>query len=69
MTIHWKKLYSAVDKRRKDRDVSWRTLAGEVNLTPSSFTRMSKGQSLSAANFIKVLRILDLSSAFDVYYK
>lgn len=69
MTIYWKKLYSAVDKNRTKRGISWRALAGEVGLTPSSFTRMSKGQSLSAANFVKVLQILDLSAPFDVYYK
>jgi len=69
MTIHWKKLHVSADKIRRDKGVSWRTLAKGAGLTASSFTRMSQGKPLSATNFIKVLQILDLSASFDVYYK
>ncbi len=37
-------LYSALDSKRRAKDLSWRELAGELELSPSVFTRMAQGR-------------------------
>lgn len=36
-------LYSVLDARREAEGKSWRTVAGEMGLTPATFTRMARG--------------------------
>ena len=58
MTINWKKLYRISAKARDTRNVSWRRLALDNDLTASAFTRMSQAKPLSAVNLAKVLKIV-----------
>lgn len=37
-------LYAALDKEREARGLSWRTLAKEVGVSPSTLSRMANGQ-------------------------
>lgn len=37
-------LYAALDKEREARGLSWRTLAREVGISPSTLSRMANGQ-------------------------
>lgn len=69
MIIKWKRLHAALDRRRKELDISWRQLGRDHNLTASTFTRMSQGKSLSAMNLVKVVNIIDTKSMFEIYYR
>jgi hypothetical protein len=60
----WKKLYKDLDKFRKYGGKSWRSVAKEVGVTPSVFTRISQGNSVSVENLIRVLdsiRVISLN--------
>jgi transcriptional regulator with XRE-family HTH domain len=37
-------LYAALDKERQARKLSWRSLAKEVDISPSTLSRMANGQ-------------------------
>jgi transcriptional regulator with XRE-family HTH domain len=37
-------LYDALDAQRRARDLSWRQLAGEAGVSPSTLTRMAQGR-------------------------
>ncbi len=58
MIIKWKRLHSALDRRRKDLGISWRDVAKATQVSCSSFTRISNGLPLSAENMMRVLSIL-----------
>jgi hypothetical protein len=42
-TVDISALYAAVDRKRQARVLSWRGLAAELEITPSTFTRMAQG--------------------------
>ena len=54
MKVNWKRLYARMEDAWKD--VSWRKAAKELDVTPSVFTRLSKGKSISVKNLLKLLR-------------
>ncbi len=56
MRFNWKKLYSDIDKAKSE---SWRSLAKQVGVTPSVFTRISQGKPVSVANLAKLLDYSD----------
>lgn len=37
-------LYEALDERRRSREISWRYLAKEAGISPSTLTRMAQGR-------------------------
>src|SRR6267154_410424 len=37
-------LYAALDARRKSKDLSWRDVAKEAGVSPSTLTRMAQGK-------------------------
>lgn len=51
-------LYSALDTKRKAKDLSWRQLATEVGVSASTLTRMAQGSSPDVEGFAKLLRWL-----------
>lgn len=53
----WKKLYKDLEEQLKESGQSWRSLAREMKVTPSVFTRISKGHSLSVENLLKIVDV------------
>lgn len=58
MQIDWKLLYSDLNTFRSN--LSWRDLASEWELPPSTFTRISKGQSVRAEVLAHILASMDV---------
>ena len=59
MKFNWKQLYRALDDHRKEAGgESWRSLATRSGVTPSLFTRISKGQPTNVGNLLKLMDIL-----------
>lgn len=54
-------LYAAVDQKRSAEGSSWRELAGELKVSPSTFTRMAQGRRPDADTFATLLRWLNMS--------
>ncbi len=67
MTFQWKKLYKELDIGRKQQGLSWRKLALLTSVTPSVYTRMSKGEPLSTDNLIKVIKGPEGTIALDIW--
>jgi transcriptional regulator with XRE-family HTH domain len=53
------RFYEAVDRRRQEQGLSWRQLAAELSLSPSTFSRLSQGRRPDVDTFVKVLAWLD----------
>jgi len=53
-------LYSALDKKREKHGVSWRDLAGDLDLSPSTFTRLAQGHRPDIDTFTTLLHWLDM---------
>ncbi len=53
-------LYSALDEKRKKHEVSWRDLAKDLDLSPSTFTRLAQGQRPDIDTFATLLHWLDM---------
>ena len=59
-TVNVAALYSALDARRQIEGMSWRGLAHELEIAPSTFTRMAQGRRPDVDTFAGLLRWLDL---------
>lgn len=55
MKFLWKKLYQDLEAELKVSGGSWRKLARAAGVTPSVFTRISKGHPLSVMNLLKIV--------------
>lgn len=53
-------LYSALDRKRRVHDLSWRELAARLGISPSTFTRMAQGARPDVDTFATLLRWLDM---------
>jgi transcriptional regulator with XRE-family HTH domain len=53
-------LYGALNDKRDRQGVSWRELANELQLSPSTFTRMAQGQRPDIDTFSTVLHWLGM---------
>jgi transcriptional regulator with XRE-family HTH domain len=53
------RFYEAVERKRRALDVSWRQLAGQLSLSPSTFSRLSQGRRPDVDTFVKLLAWLD----------
>jgi transcriptional regulator with XRE-family HTH domain len=61
-TVDVQALYAALDAKRKNADKSWRELAGDLKLSPSTFTRMAQGHNPDVDSFATLLRWLGMSA-------
>ena len=53
-------LYAALDQKRQLGDLSWRELAAELQLSPSTFTRMAQGHRPDVDAFATLIRWLGM---------
>lgn len=53
-------LYAALDRKRKENGLSWRSLAGKLEITPSTFTRMAQGLKPDVDTFATLIRWLGM---------
>lgn len=60
--IDWSALFSALDTKRAAEEKSWREVAGEIGVSPSTLTRMGQGTHPDADTFVALTRWLGLSS-------
>lgn len=49
------RFYEAVEQRRQDEKLSWRQLASQLSLSPSTFSRMGQGRRPDVDTFVKLL--------------
>lgn len=59
-TVDVEALYSALDAKRQAIGLSWRGLAHELAIAPSTFTRMARGRRPDVDTFAALLRWLDM---------
>lgn len=57
-TVDISALYAAVDRKRQAKGLSWRGLAAELKITPSTFTRMAQGMKPDVDTFAALVRWL-----------
>jgi DNA-binding MurR/RpiR family transcriptional regulator len=60
-TVDVEALYAALDRRRQNDQLSWRTLASKLEITPSTFTRMAQGLKPDVDTFATLIRWLGMS--------
>lgn len=53
-------LYATLDRKRRDESSSWRELAHQLELSPSTFTRMAQGARPDADALATLIRWLNL---------
>lgn len=59
-TINTAALYSALDAARQERQFSWRTLAGEIGVSPSLLSRLGNGLKPDTDGFATIIAWLRL---------
>jgi transcriptional regulator with XRE-family HTH domain len=59
-TVDVEALYAALDSKRKANDTSWRELARELDISPSTFSRMAQGRRPDVDTFATLLRWLGM---------
>jgi hypothetical protein len=60
-TVDVEALYAALDRKRQNLKLSWRTMATELEITPSTFTRMAQGLKPDVDTFATLIRWLGMS--------
>jgi transcriptional regulator with XRE-family HTH domain len=55
-------LYKALDARRKSRELSWRDVAREAGVSPSTLTRMAQGKRPDVDGFAALVTWLGVSA-------
>ena len=60
-------LYAALDQKRQTSGLSWRDVATELKLSPSTFTRMAQGHRPDVDAFATMLRWLGMPA--DVFMR
>jgi predicted transcriptional regulator len=60
-TVDVDALYAALDRKRQKANLSWRTLALKLEITPSTFTRMAQGLKPDVDTFATLIRWLGIS--------
>lgn len=53
-------LYAALDEQRRSRDMSWRAVARELEVSPSTMTRLSNGLRPDADTFAAMVAWLNM---------
>jgi hypothetical protein len=59
-TVDITALYAAIDRKRQTKKKSWRALAVELEITPSTFTRMAQGLKPDVDTFATLVRWLGM---------
>jgi transcriptional regulator with XRE-family HTH domain len=59
-TVDVEALYAALDNKRKSRGTSWREIARELDVSPSTFSRMAQGRRPDVDTFATLLRWLGM---------
>ena len=59
-TIDVEALYAVLDSKRKARGTSWREIARELDVSPSTFSRMAQGRRPDVDTFATLLRWLGM---------
>ena len=59
-TIDVEALYAALNSKRKAQETSWREIARELEISPSTFSRMAQGRRPDVDTFATLLRWLGL---------
>jgi hypothetical protein len=57
-TVDIAALYAAIDRKRQVKNLSWRSLAATLQITPSTFTRMAQGLKPDVDTFATLIRWL-----------
>ncbi len=59
-TVDVQALYAALDSKRKGQGTSWREVARELEISPSTFSRMAQGRRPDVDTFATLLRWLGM---------
>jgi transcriptional regulator with XRE-family HTH domain len=59
-TVDVEALYAALDNKRKSQGSSWREIARELDVSPSTFSRMAQGRRPDVDTFATLLRWLGM---------
>jgi transcriptional regulator with XRE-family HTH domain len=59
-TVDVEALYAALDSKRKAQETSWRELARDLEISPSTFSRMAQGRRPDVDTFATLLRWLGM---------
>jgi transcriptional regulator with XRE-family HTH domain len=59
-TVDVEALYAALDSKRKAHETSWREVARELEVSPSTFSRMAQGRRPDVDTFATLLRWLGM---------
>ena len=59
-TVDVEALYAALDNKRKTRGTSWREIARELDVSPSTFSRMAQGRRPDVDTFATLLSWLGM---------
>jgi len=59
-TVDMEALYAALDNKRKASRTSWRDVAREIEVSPSTFSRMAQGRRPDVDTFATLLRWLGM---------
>jgi transcriptional regulator with XRE-family HTH domain len=61
-TVNVDALYAALDTKRRSEDASWREIARELAVSPSTFSRMAHGRRPDVDTFATLLRWLNVEA-------
>lgn len=61
-TVNVDALYAALDTKRRSRESSWREIARELDVSPSTFSRMAHGRRPDVDTFATLLRWLNVDA-------
>jgi transcriptional regulator with XRE-family HTH domain len=59
-TVDIEALYAALDNKRKTHGTSWREIARQLDVSPSTFSRMAQGRRPDVDTFATLLRWLGM---------
>jgi len=62
ITVDLGALYSALDSKRQGEEISWRELAGRLELSPSVFTRLAQGKRPELETYLTMVGWLGASA-------
>jgi transcriptional regulator with XRE-family HTH domain len=61
-TVNVDALYAALDTKRRSLDASWRGISRELDVSPSTFSRMAQGRRPDVDTFATLLRWLKVDA-------
>lgn len=61
-TVNVEALYATLDTKRRSQDASWREIARELEVSPSTFSRMAQGRRPDVDTFATLLHWLGIGA-------